>query len=526
MSSRRTVLAARTTAVVLALGGLIGWSASDVDWGEEPSLEGPARSGVTGALTPSEEELVESAGLGCAGVGDLAGSLRAASAPPELLDALGAASPADEPEQPDAGSTARLRTVGVDPEPGAGAEEVIEPGGRWGQVDLEPGAGAVIEGQRASAPGLTAGQLAVGTAAGARGAVMAPCVQGAESLWLVGGDGGAGRSEQVVLTNPGSDPVQVQLDVRDTGGVVDLVGGSGVVVPARSQVVQVLDALAPGANAPAVRVTSTDGLVVAHLVDQDQDGTRDLGRSVSAPVAEPARDLVIPALPTEGAELQLRVVAPEAQALVEIRALTQDGAANPDTAALRVPAGATADLPLEGLAEGAVGFRLSSDVPVTAAVQLRKAPSSDDPIEDESTEGSDAVVRPAGDLAWVGATPLLSTPAAFAVAQLPQADLATLPDARRQLSLSAVDATTAQVLWLDQEGRTGTEEISLGNDSSVLVDVPEETAALWVYPLGASGVAAALHLSAQDALGPYVAATTLPAVPWTRTVTDVLRLVP
>ncbi|MFK5582330.1 DUF5719 family protein [Serinicoccus sp. LYQ131] len=547
MTTRRRFTALRAGVLTLGLAALVGWGITDGAWGDRPTgavpfadPSAPTSSSPAGG-EPVEDAFVRSAALGCPGVDGIGGAVRAATGPPELLAAA------------HAGGTAEvgLHIVGTSPEGTAGAPDAtLAAGGASQLLQLGADVGAVLEGGDVAAPGLVGGQLAVSTGTGDRGALLAPCTQGSESLWLLAGDDGAGRSEQVVLTNPGTDPVQVELEVRDEDGPVEGAGDSGIVVPGGAQVVRVLDALAPGVAAPAVGVRSTGGPVVAHLLEREQDGTTDLGRSVSAAVADPARDLVVPALPTEDAELTLRVLAPEAEALVELRVLGEAGAAAPAEAAVRVPAGGTVDLPLEDLPEGVAGLRLRSDAPVTAAVLLRKVPDGDDPVavddaastsaapddaastsaapDDAAStsaapgEEQDTVVRPAGDLTWTGATVLTRTPVGMAVPPVPSA----LPDADLALAVSAVDATSAEVLWLDAEGAVVSEEITLANDTSVRLEVPDGTAAVWVRSTGAVGIAAALHVSGQDALGPYAASATLPAVPWTREVTGVLRQVP
>ena len=89
-----------------------------------------------------------------------------------------------------------------------------------------------------------------------------------------------------------------------------------------------------------------------------------------------------------------------------------------------------------------------------------------------------------------------------------------------------VDATQAQVVWLGQDREVTVEELDLANDTTVLVDVPAGAAAVWVRPVGVAGIAAALHLSGVDDVGPYLGAATLPVVPWTREPTQVLPALP
>ena len=138
-------------------------------------------------------------------------------------------------------------------------------------------------------------------------------------------------------------------------------------------------------------------------------------------------------------------------------------------------------------------------------------------------------MRPAGDLAWVPAVQLGSAPIALPFPDpdaVPDAD--AVPGGRRSLVVSAVDATTAQLIWLDQAGGTDVEDLELENDTSRQVEVPAGAVAVWLRPLDPEdpGVVAAAHLTGKDSLGPYVSATSLPTVPWTRAITRIVPVRP
>ncbi|WP_298891041.1 DUF5719 family protein [uncultured Serinicoccus sp.] len=504
--------------------------------GPTSSADATADASADASADAGEQALVEQAALACAGREGLPGRARAVTAPEQLLPGDG----------PGAGSLQVLGPQGV-------AADPVPLGEAADGVPLAAGDSALVLATGGDAAGLVAGQVLVGagaeqTATSPRGAALSGCVAPSEDQWVLAGGAEPGRTESLVLTNPGADPVLVDVELRGEAGPVRVTGGAGLVVPAGGRLVRPVDALADGVQAPALRVRAEGGQVAAQLVETYRDGTTELGTTVTSPAAAPARDLVVPPVPSggDGTDLVLRVLAPEGPAVVELGSVTETGPATPDPAAVRVPAGSTVDVPLAGLDEGVAGLRLRADAPVTASLQVRVAPSGDDPLEesqeatgtgaDETAATTEApaatteapadgseVVRPAGDLTWLPATALAVRPLGIAVP-----DLTDVPGAEVELSLAALDATTAEVLLRTREGGTTSRTVDLDNDTSALVEIPAGTSAVWVRPGGATmpGLAAALHLTGQDDLGPYRAATTLRAVPWTREVTAITSVVP
>ena len=588
----------RGAGAALVLAGLVG-AAAAVDGGSlgrsVPPAAGPGDAAVTAG--PSDVTLVDSAALACPGAAadEVPVRVVAARAPTTLLtddvgpvpgqdaadDAATTTAPSSPLEGPSEGGdddasstrspggTARLVLSGdSDGSRRLPADEALG-------VDLAEARAAFVLGEGGAAPGLVGAQLGVGTEAGARGASLTPCVQPAEESWLVGGDGRAGGTERLVLSNPGPDPVTVQVRVWGSEGEATTTGAGGLVVPAGGRVERLLDALAPGVPSPVVSVTATGGPVSAHLHLLVRDGTTDLGSGTVAPggTPGPATDLVVPAPPPapEGSEHRavLRVLPPgDEEAVVDLVALTEDGAVRLPDLVTRVAAGRTAEIDLADLPPGTTGLRVRSDVPVVAAAGVEVLPAEGEPEEasrddaettaapedeadataapadeDGATSdpgGDDAdstavpprsreepLVRPAGELAWVAAGVPSSNPVGIA---LP--DPGVIPAGTSRLVVSAVDATTATVRWLDAEGGTTTEVLDLANDTGRGLPVPADARAVWITttdPLGegpGAGVVAAVHVTGADGRGPFVASATLPEVPWTRTVTTVRPAVP
>lgn len=599
MEARRAG-ALRLLALVLAGGALVAAAAgTDVTFGVGET--GPATpAAVTSG--PGQAAYLTEAVLACPGVVEESGQgegeqdlaaetrVRVAGAPREVIGAD--SSPTGAPEL-------ELALVGAD-----GVADVPSDVEGHLATSLGPGSWGMVRGAGELAPGVVASQLSLAPDPGARGWALTPCSVPSDVVHLVGGGDGAGRVELVVVTNPSTDPVTVDLEVFGEDGTVPTVGGSGLVVPPQGRLVQRLDALAASARHPVVRVVAQGGPVTAHLVDRHRTGTTDLGREFAAAAATPATELVVPALPGHVVGEQtitLRLFAPEDEAVVELRALTEEGARIPGPAVVRVPAGSTIDVELDGLPGGPGALRLRSDAPVTAGALLQVAPASDEPImvgrtpavdeatstagPDEATTtagpddatttagpddaattagpdaaattagpdaaattagpdaaattaGADAipqaepVLHPAGESAWVAAVPLSRVPLGMALPDLTDLPGVAAPDAEQPpepvaaLAVSAVDATTAMVLWLDDRGRVRSEELTLANDTTHVLEVPGGTVALWVLPAEDAGIAAALHLGHQDLVGPYLTAATLPQVPWTRAVPAVVPVLP
>lgn len=578
---------------------------------------GTADPGTTGSAAGAAA-LVEAAALACPGPGLMGGAGGAAGSDarpgaPQRAEVLAALAPDDLGPSGRAqdGGAARLLRTGE-----TGRTQDVGVDGPAAALTVDEGTGALVLADGVAAPGVVGGQLTVSTEPGGRGVSLAACTSPGETQWLVGGGDGPGRTEQLVLTNPGDDAVTVEVDVWGAQGPVPTTSTSAVVVPPRGRTVQLLDALAGPVEAPVVRVRATGGPVVAHLGEHRRDGTTELGAELVGAAAAPASDLVVPVVhaddaqaddvqtddvpddddpdddgprtgdaPTadgtaatgdEGPEggaaaterptsrvvtgVTLRLAAPgDRGAVVDLTALTTDGAVRLASQVTRVPAGRTVDVVLEDLPDGALALRIRSDTPVTGGARLELAPSGEDPLPaDEAaatepavkgsgdvpastsgtvdtsaaTDGPDGdgagvtagpddgpppLVRPAGEVAWVAATAPTTGPLGLA---LPARD--GVPDARAVLAVSVVDATEVTAHLLDTDGAVRRHELGrLPNDTTALLEVPADVRAVWVTSAGPAGVVASVVLTGADRGGPYAAAVTLPAVPWARPTTEV-----
>jgi len=387
-----------------------------------------------------------------------------------------------------AAPAATLRAAGVTPPQGAG------------QVDLESGGtGAVVattapvvaRATGALAPGLVATQVWRHTGDDDRGLVVTPCGLPSADAWLIGGGPGPSRTERIVVTNPGANAVTVAFDVFGRGGPVAAADGRSVSIPPRERAVVSLDALAPGEPAPAVHVTATGGVVSAVLSDQWIDGATARGIDDSVPAAAPATTQVLAGLDV-ASTASLRLVNPTTvgEALVQVTVLTAQGRSQPpELRAVRVPPGATTDVPL-ALAAGAYGLRISSDRPVTSAAWTERRATTADQM---------------GDFAWVPATAAIR---GVAGAALPALDAST-----QRLLLSA----GSQGGTVEVQIATGTERrtvpVTVKPDSTAVVDLGRADR-VWVATRGGD-VRAAVSVVGADAGVPQVAAVPLTTAPVT-----------
>lgn len=233
--------------------------------------------------------------------------------------------------------------------------------------DLKDPVPVAVTGTGQLAPGLAAAQEWVADGKDLRGLVTVPCARPATDLWLLGGTGGAGAEERLVLVNAGQNVVTAQIDLIGPKGAIDTPGGGEVSVPAQGRAVVLLDALAPGLTATAVHVRASGGAVTASLASAVLNGSTPTGADTTGPVAAPAEVAVIPAAYL-GPKGFVRIAVPGTeQAVVRLTLLTAKGEVTPAGGGVaRVPGGGVADVPVSTGA-AATAVRVSADVPVLAA---------------------------------------------------------------------------------------------------------------------------------------------------------------
>jgi hypothetical protein len=351
---------------------------------------------------------------------------------------------------------------------------------------LSPASSVQVRGRQSLAPGIAATQSWLVPDGDHRSLGIVACGRPSADAWLVAGGGAAGRQERLVLTNPGENPVTVDLTLHGAKGAVESPNGRGVVVPSRGRTTVLLDSISGAEASPAVHVVAHGGLVHAVLNDHWLDGSIAAGSDDAVATAAPSRDQVIPVVSLDGAAA-LRVAVPgDGEAVVQARVLTASGPrALPRGGVLRVAGGQVRDLSLAGLTRGVYGVQVRADVPVVAAAvsHRRTAPTS------------------TGDFGWAGSTePILGV----AGAPLAGLRLEGRPVTQTLALTGSGAAVGVEVVTTDRAGAASSRRLTLGADTSANLDVTG-AASVWVHRLSGRGqMRAALAVTAPDAHGELI----------------------
>jgi len=457
------------------------------------SSPGPATAAHAEPVTQTQVICPGPEALGVAGLKDpraQAVSVTAVAAPKEAL-------PPGLADGQDAGS------LEIDGLPSGGTLATpVTVRGQTASGQISAAKSVLVAGAGTMAPGIVARQRSWVKTGDNRGLVTAACMPAAASSWLVAGGAEPGRRERLVLTNPGPNPVTVDLAVLGVNGPVQSPNGRGVVVGPYGRTVVLLDAIAGPEPSPVVHVIVQGGEVAAVLSDTWLDGVVPRGGDDAAPVAAPAREQVIAGVAIDG-RATLRVAVPgDSEAVVESRVLTPSGPkALPVNGVTRVAAHSTMDIDLRSLPPDAYAVQVRADVPVVAAamVDRRLAPGA------------------ASDLAWSGASAPITTLAGMALSGPGDSGLL------ERLDLAATyDPASVLVTTVDADGRASTKEVAIGADSVSTLALDGATS-VWVTPL--TGVVRAAVLTwFSDAGGVLLSVTPMADLTLTATPVQVREL--
>jgi hypothetical protein len=409
---------------------------------------------------------------GVPGVPDLPVGARvgAASAP---LRALTGTTPAAQPGQ--------LVVSGM---PAGTSATPVTTRGSNAVTDLDSSSGALVTGTWSMAPGLAAVQTWLVPSGDRRALVSTPCTMAQAESWIMAGGGSPGRQERLVLTNPGGNPVSVDVTLVGPDGPVSSPIGRGIVVPAHGRTAFLLDSISGSMTSPMVHVVAQGGVVGAFVNDLWLDGTRAAGSDDAVPTAAPSRDQVVPAVVVNGAAT-LRVAVPgTGQAVVQARVLTPTGPrALPRDGVVRVDGGTVRDIDLTGLSPASSAIQVRADVPIVAAVTTTTGRSGGAPT----------------DLAWSSSTPPITGLAGMPLVQ-PQNTSGVSVGSVLALTASG-DAAGVEVVTVDAQGADHSQRLTLQADATTAVLVTGSTS-VWVHRLlGKGQVRAGVYTWADDTQG-------------------------
>jgi Family of unknown function (DUF5719) len=261
----------------------------------------------------------------------------------------------------------------------------------------------LVAATNALAPGTVATQRSWVKTGDFRALVTTPCLPAADSSWLVAGGAEPGRRGRLVLTNPGPNPVTVDLSVLGVHGLIQSPNGRGLVVGPYARTVVLLDAITASEPAPVVHVSAEGGEVAAVVSDTWLDGVIPRGGDDAVPVAPPSREQVIAGVAITG-RATLRVAVPgDNEAVVESRVLTPSGPkALPTNGVTRVPAHSTKDIDLSSLPPDAYAVQVRADVPVVAGAMVERRLAKAGALSDLAWSGASAPIRTLAGMALRG----------------------------------------------------------------------------------------------------------------------------
>lgn len=314
-----------------------------------------------------------------------------------------------------------------------------------------------------------------------RGLVASTCQQPVSSAYLVAGSTELGSSAKLVLTNPGDTAATVSLTAWGaTGPLLD--SPAEVVVPAGGVQDVLLETISLEPRI-AVHIDAEGGRVVPTIQASSLNGLIAAGTDIVGPAADPTTELLVAGVPLStapGASATLRLLNPaDEAATVSVEMLGPDGASPLGGATDSVvEPGTVADISLAGLPNSNYGLRVTSDLPVTGAVQMVRT----------GVAGEDDPDTPPVDVAWLPASALADRGVIPIPAQLVDTTAVTVTN-------PGLAATEVTVTGYDAHGLAISEATTtVAAGSTTPVEVPGGAAALVVD--GSQIVASAVVASA------------------------------
>lgn len=256
------------------------------------------------------------------------------------------------------------------------------------------------------------------------GLAAAQCGTVTTDAWLVGGSTTVGRTTLLTIANPTDVVATISIEIASENGAIDAPGSTGIIVQPRSQRVIPLAGLAPDIASPVVHVTSQGGQVVASLQQSTVRGLEPGGVDIVGATARPSTSQIIPGIVVRNAEgvqerqgedgfadliTMLRILAPgDKDTTVTVGLVPDDPELSGASFSYAVEGGVVADLPIEELADGTYTVTATAAVPLVAGVRVSTvAPTP-------GLSGTRAT-----DLAWLGASTLVTDDTLVSVAQGP-----------------------------------------------------------------------------------------------------------
>lgn len=321
---------------------------------------------------------------------------------------------ADETSSRPPAEVALTRTTLVCPAalPGAGTVAVASATGRSGDVAIRQPAedtlsldGTARDATRRPVVLQAEGDLAAGLVAGRYGdGAATACDLPSPEQWFTGVGASAEHGSVLELTNPDRGPAVADVAVLGPDGPVDVPSMRGVTVPGGRTVRFDLAAVVPERADLSLRVVVSRGRLGAHvtdLVDELGGGVR--SRDWLPAQAAPATTSYLVGLGGKPGDRVLAVANPgDDEARVGLRVVTKGSEFTPaGLEEVTVPPGGTTSVDLSGVlrsraARGAIGLRLESSSPVTAAMRTLASGDLSHAVAAAPLEDRAGIVLPRG----------------------------------------------------------------------------------------------------------------------------------
>jgi hypothetical protein len=231
-------------------------------------------------------------------------------------------------------------------------------------VTTSPGRGGVmVQATNEMAQGLEVEQT------GAGGLVTAQCPGPGTDFWFVGPGATSTPQIELYLMNTDNQPADAEVDAVTDGGPLLGSTDTGIVVPPHGLVVQSLGKLLHSSRVIALHVSTSIGRVAVAV--RETKSSADQG-SWLPPAQAPAKSLVIPGLPGSSGSRELYLAVPgSGNAQVKVTAVTAKGSYQPTGGnGIDLAGGSAVSVELPSLSNVAAAIRISSSVPVTAAIKV------------------------------------------------------------------------------------------------------------------------------------------------------------
>lgn len=205
-----------------------------------------------------------------------------------------------------------------------------------------------------------------------RGLAANPCTSFVSDTWIVASATEPGSSNQLVLTNPGTSAISVEVTAYGSTGKLEdrpVV----VAVPPNSTIRHTLDGLIPTDKRTAFHIHTNAGLFGATLQNLHISGA--YGGGVDFAVgSQVSTEHVIPGVLIEkGHDSVLRLTNPGRETTVHVSYIGKDGEkALEGGKDVKLAANSVMDLNLDGISQGAYAIKIASSSPVVAGVRISR----------------------------------------------------------------------------------------------------------------------------------------------------------